>query len=234
MRTGRNILAIAATLVVLVALVTAGWFGYSKYNRGHLPPGLVAHWSGEGKGKDSVSGNNGVLYGDVGIGPGKVGQAFSFNGKSSYIAAPDTGLPSGNSPRTVMFWMKWQAGAVGNNEPVVYGGPSGSDAFYVVVINGRLYIGSWGGGDTPGSTKAADGNWHHIGLTHDGTTTRMYVDGHLDAQVDVTRTTTLPGSLYIGALPSTPDHFKGQVDEVSVYNRALSASEIKAIYAKQK
>ena len=51
---------------------------------GQLPDGLVALWSGEGDARDSASGQMAKVVGGVGYAPGKVGQAFSFNGSSSY------------------------------------------------------------------------------------------------------------------------------------------------------
>src|SRR5471030_231489 len=60
-RTLRKVLVISAAMVVLAGLAGGGWYGYSKIKthikRGHLPPGLVALWSGEGNAIDSVGGN---------------------------------------------------------------------------------------------------------------------------------------------------------------------------------
>ena len=103
----RNVLVVAASVVVLAGLVTTGWFGYSKLKRGHLPPGLVSLWSGEGNGSDSVDGNKAVLT-DISFEEGKVGRAFSFNGTTSTITIPaspslDIGADAGF---TIMAWIK--------------------------------------------------------------------------------------------------------------------------------
>ena len=194
------------------------------------PLRITAWWRAEGNTLDSVGSNHGALSNGVTYTAGEVGQAFNFDGTSGYFIAPDAGLPSGNAPRSVEFWMRYEAGATGNHPPFIYGGQSGSSSFYVIVVGNRLYIGSYGGGDTPGSTIATDGNWHHIALTHDGGTARMYVDGQLDAQVVRTYNTLLSGAFYMGAIGTTGDRFKGQVDELAVYNRALSQAEIVSIY----
>jgi hypothetical protein len=90
-RTWRNVLVIAASVIVLAGLVIGGWYGYSKIRiyieRRHLPSGVVALWSGDGNGKDSAGWNNGTLT-DITFAKGKVGQAFHFNGKSSFIKIP--------------------------------------------------------------------------------------------------------------------------------------------------
>src|SRR5262249_12080197 len=55
---------------------------YSAYNR---LPGLVAWYPGEGNANNAIAGNNGALSGGIAFVPGKVGQAFSFNGLDSYV-----------------------------------------------------------------------------------------------------------------------------------------------------
>src|ERR1017187_3080116 len=54
------------------------------------PAGLVSWWRGEGNALDAVGGNNGILTNGTGFGPGRVGQAFVFNGTSSYVEVPDS------------------------------------------------------------------------------------------------------------------------------------------------
>lgn len=74
---------------------------------GALPSGLVALWSGEGDGNDSLGNNNAVLT-DITFAEGKVGQAFVFNGASSYFSIPQTPtIDVGTSDGfTVMAWIK--------------------------------------------------------------------------------------------------------------------------------
>lgn len=101
---------------VLAGLGLAGRYDYSKIKmnivrmhvaEGNMPPGLVALWSGEGDGKDSIGGNAATLT-DITFTKGIVGQAFHFNGKSSSIrisASPslDVGADQGF---TIMAWIK--------------------------------------------------------------------------------------------------------------------------------
>jgi hypothetical protein len=53
-----------------------------------LPAGLVSWWAGEDSANDSYGTNNGTLQGGMSFVPGKVGQAFSFNGTNAYVAVP--------------------------------------------------------------------------------------------------------------------------------------------------
>ncbi len=91
--TGRNVLGIALAVIVLAALVTAGWFGYSKYKRGHLPPGLVSLWSGEGNGNDSADKNNATVPTGVTFAPAQVGLGFELNGQNQRGDAPRIIVP---------------------------------------------------------------------------------------------------------------------------------------------
>ena len=68
--------------------------------------GLVALWSGEGNANDSMGNNNGILKGGVGFGPGKFGQAFLFNGASSYAEVPDSPSLRLTNELTIEFWFK--------------------------------------------------------------------------------------------------------------------------------
>ncbi|TCT23978.1 LamG domain-containing protein [Thiobaca trueperi] len=90
---------------------------------------------------------------------------------------------------------------------------------------------SHAGGDS--SFIVPTGKWSHIAATYDGATLRFYVNGELDPQqthlIKRFSTTDLP--LYIGKLHANPpNYFNGSIDEVRVYNYALSAKQIRAIY----
>ena len=142
-------------------------------------PGLVSYWPGDDNTLDVAGERHGTLHNGAGFAKGLVGPAFSLAGSGDYIDAPDTGLPRDSSPRTLEYWIKTGFNA---QVPIVLGDTTGSSAFYVVIVYNLPYIGCWGGGDTPGTRPVDDGNWHHLALTFDGTTARLYVDGTLDAQ----------------------------------------------------
>jgi len=88
-----------------------------------------------------------------------------------------------------------------------------------------------------GTRNVNDGQWHHVTATYDGTNIFLYVDGTLDVSAPATGS-IVPNSEPVcigvnaqgtGGLPMY--FFNGLLDEVSLYNRALTASEIQAIYA---
>jgi hypothetical protein len=195
------------------------------------PPNMASWWPGDGNANDIQGSNNGTLQNGATFAPGMVGQAFSFDGIDDYVRATDTGLPFGGAARTLDFWLKPGFNA---RVPVIYGNFAPSDAFYVLVNGGNACIGQWGGGppgEPCGPTNVADGNWHHVAMTYDGgSSVLLYVDGALESSVTKTYTTTQTGKLYMGStVEGSQEYYTGLVDEVEIFNRALSQSEIAAI-----
>jgi Concanavalin A-like lectin/glucanases superfamily len=156
---------------------------------------LVA--GGMGDANDIQGSNNGTLLNGATFGPGKVGQAFSFDGINDYVQASDSGLPLGSAPRTLELWMK--AGSNVVEVPAIYGNFSGDDAFYIVMINNQTCIGRWGGGDICGSSNIRDDNWHHVALTYDGVNlAQLFIDGSLETSATRTYSTTSRGKSTLG------------------------------------
>ena len=85
-----------------------------------------------------------------------------------------------------------------------------------------------------GTSDVANGAWHHIAATYDGTTVKLYVDGSMQASTSVTgKLNWLVNSGVIvgrtvGTSSSTWNRFTGDVDEVAIYDRALTLSEVQA------
>ena len=201
------------------------------------PTGLVGWWPGEGNANDVAGTNNGTLVEGVGFAPGEVGQAFSFDGVSSYVSIPDSPLlDSLTTSITIELWLKtdqltsdW-TGIVtkGNSAWQLQATPGANTVDFNVSLSA---------GDLSGSRSINDGQWHHVAGVYDGTNMFLYLDGTLDGSMPATG--LIPQNSYplsIGAnaqgIEGSPMYFfNGLIDEVSIYNRALTASEIQAIYA---
>jgi hypothetical protein len=213
---------------------------YSAYNG---LPGLVAWYPGEGDASDVIAGNNGTLHGGVTFAPGKVGQAFSFNGVDGYVQAVNSFILE--SPTvSVEAWVNSSSvdrdsyilaqGASGDVAAsyALYTGPDSGLRFYV--FDGTTYV------ESPDAGSGVwDGNWHHVVGTYDGTNVRLYVDG---AEVGSGTPTnlqinySLPDSsdLFIGTYNGKTNRnydFSGLIDEPSVFNRALGATEVQSLFA---
>ncbi len=218
--------------------------------------GLVGYWPlNEGSGSSTIdqSGNanvgawsgtavNGSYYTS-----GKIGSyAGNFNGASTYVnIASSTSLNVGPSNAiTVAAWVNWAAD-VGAYDSIItkdnsVSAPAGSYtlllksnqtlAFYLVASPAN-YINVDGGGNT-----VSFGAWHHIVGTWDGTTIKTYIDGSLNQSAVVAKTFSgiSPLAFNIGATSSTLRLFNGQINDARVYNRALSAAEVQALYNAEK
>jgi uncharacterized repeat protein (TIGR01451 family) len=210
----------------------------------NLPPpcapglsGLVGWWPGAGNANDIAGTNNGTLVNGVSFVPGEVGQAFSFDGVSSYVSIPDSpSLDTFVSSITIETWIKMnQLTADWNWEGIV---TKGNSSWRLQVTAGAKTVtfsatGVSPNGDLYGSRNVYDGQWHHVAAVYDGTNMFLYVDGTLD--VSQPATGSISQNSYPGCIGENAEApgllFKGMIDEVSIYKRALTASEIQLIYA---
>jgi DNA-directed RNA polymerase subunit RPC12/RpoP len=242
-RTLRNVLVITAAVVVLAGLVIGGWFGYSKYkvrgNSGQMSSGLVALWSGEGNAIDSVGGNNGKLAGNVTYASGKVGQAFVFDGKMNDSVKVGNPVQLQLQDFTIMAWIKrdnLQSVSADFRNGVIFGYGVGGYALYLNSV-GHLILSKLNvrGGEIKPYAAIKDTDWHHLAVTKSGSTVVFYVDGIAHSAPVYDSEFVFSTDAAIGAAgDNSGDNFLGLIDEVGIYNRALSASEIQALYERQK
>ncbi|MFM8551978.1 MAG: LamG domain-containing protein, partial [Nitrospiraceae bacterium] len=138
---------------------------------------------------------------------------------------------------TISLWMK-RTGNPSANERLVCVGESNKSGFNVYVgTNGYAGLDNEGGltSDLVSTGPSiTDGVWHHIAATRSGTapsTFKIYVDGVLKG-TDSNVNNTVPAltRLRVGASFGPGSYFNGQIDDVRVYNQALSGTEIQALY----
>src|ERR1035437_5420494 len=221
------------------------------------PPGLVGWWTAEGSALDSAGGNNGTLMNGTGFTNGEVGTAFNLNGANNFVLVnpASTNLDVGQGDGfTIEGWVN--PTTLANDLPFVeyeksLGTFNGSDVgvhFYVSVQSspGSLYAnivetnGVVGHQITSPAGLVTTSVWQHIALSYSKTTGMgtIYLNGAVVAQQNFgsfTPQTSFTNILIgarttFGSIASPSIKFAGKLDEVSVYNRALSASEIQAIY----
>jgi len=213
----------------------------SVENRGEgvALPGLVLHYSFDRANGDEVMDDTGhdrtgkIHRGSISP-EGKRGSALVLEGEKATLTFSDKDLPAGNAARTMAVWLKTPAQPL--RQMIFFcGGQVPEDGCYLLIWENTapVMLGRWGGGDTKGSASVADGQWHQVALVHDGEqTTRVYVDGRLDIILAQQYKTTSPGT---GSLSyDFPQHgFRGKLDEFMIFDRALSAEEIKQLYDSQ-
>ncbi len=215
----------------------------------NAPSGLVGWWKAEGNTEDSALNNDAIVVGYPQYGPGKVGNGFLFDGSNAYSvpASPSLAVTS----FTIESWVKPSAATP---QPIAeYCNENGNGSIHLwhnfrpqgANIGGALY-GAVRGNDgsyieiyTPAGTVPA-GEWTHVAFTMDYSTriARLLVNGQVLAEGS-NQNLALPEStvqLNIGRRPEGSSdllngtRFRGSIDELSVYNRALTRAEVAGIY----
>lgn len=200
------------------------------------PPGLVAWWPGDGFALDVVSTNAGTLLNGATYSTGEVGQAFNLNGTSSYIQAPHSAVWSfGSNDFTIELWANFGS-ATGSTALVASDAGAGATNKWIFWLNGgklQFHINGTNNIANIGSGAFSPNlnQWYHLGVTRQFTNYTFYINGvavatNIDARA-------IPDSgvpLTIGQAENN-FFFNGSLDEISIYNRALSGSEISAVYA---
>jgi len=158
----------------------------------------------------------------------------SFDGTNDYIdCGTITGL-QGSSNGAISVWIKPDTAG---DAPNIGYRPSSDHQFVLTFVGGTLYFGVRNGSTGNIYTTTAipnDANWHNYVATFNSGTTKIYIDG---SEVSGTQTGTNPstisstlGSFFIGRNGADNKYTDGLLDEASVFNTALSASDITSIY----
>ena len=201
--------------------------------------GLVAYWPGDGDANDVVGGHHGALRGGATFAPGIMGQAFSLPQSGAHVeilSENDDFNFEPTQPMTIVMWAERTA-PVGrgmhllgkrircDDSPIHYQMPFGGDD-----IGFRSGTGEVGGVGALASDILPLDEWKHIAVTFDVLRFRLYVNGILKGGPSF-GTFAYPNNspLIIGGSGGC-ETFIGLIDEVSIFNRALGADEIKAIY----
>jgi len=205
------------------------------------PPGLVAFWSfDEGMGQTvadrSGNGNRGTtrngpqwVRSEVpGASPGDF--ALSFDGQNDYLEVAVKALPRIEGSKTVTVWISASAptlGASAQRTLLLLGDPAANAGLQLGTANGR--IAAWQWGDDQGFVSAAAAlspGFHHLAYTFDGATHRLYLDGQ---PVGIRKLPLRPGpvtTMRLGTYEAPFEMFGGVVDDLRLYDRALSPQEI--------
>jgi hypothetical protein len=198
------------------------------------PAGLISWYRGQNNANDSSgNGNHGTPQGGATFAAGKVGQAFSLDGSDDSVVAPATAALV--SSFTVEAWINPSSLA---SNPVVFerGGSTVDRIGLQLLTSGTIggYMDSNSGFNVSGGSIPINGFTHIAYVLNDAANSAsLYVNGVLVASASETRSPNGGlGPLTIGNSPLSGfvDFFVGLVDELSIYNRALSASEISDIF----
>jgi len=196
------------------------------------PPGLVSWWRAEGDGADAVDGNDALLQMGTGFAAGKVGAAFSLDGVNDRITVPDApnlrpatltleGWFYFDRIRTVVMVEKWA--------------PNRRGWEMFLAAGTRQIVAFFHGTDGVSSNTRIDpGRWYHVAMTYDGAAHRLYVDGVLEQLQPrvIVIDDNAAANLTIGYSGFwNGNYVDGSIDEVALYDRALTGDEIASIHA---
>lgn len=208
------------------------------------PTGIIAWWDADdvagSTAYDIVGGNDGTMDGGVALVPGEVGNAFDFGDGGGVVEVPDSPVLYPVSGLTIEAWVyptdtfrafqrivSKQVDDQVNVSTFVLGIGSAGGVYFGLFRNnpGQQFI--------DGRTSLTFGAWNHVAGVWDGTSMRVFLDGVMQPETSFISppltASTVP--LRLGRGDTSTYLFAGQLDEVTLYNRPLSTSEIAGIYA---
>ena len=236
----------ALSVAEIQSIYLAGSAGVSKVIPAPLPAGLVSWWDGDlvsgTTAFDLGSGINGTMVNGATIVPGKVGNAFSFDGIDDFVQVPDSDLWTfGSNDFSIDLWANFTTVDTGSRDQLrnVFVGHDGAGPtnkwIFFYAENGLffhifdetegipIFLG-------PFAFTPVVGQFHHFAVTRSGNTFTFYADGTaVGSTVDSRSIPNAAAPLTIGQSEGI-GFFHGLIDEVQLFNRALSNAEIQRIY----
>jgi chitodextrinase len=207
--------------------------GYSSIASSTTPRpevGLVAAYGfEEGTGSSasdiSANGNHGIINGATWT-TGKFGKALLFNGAGSMVTINDSASLDLTTAMTLEAWVYPTALSTSWSD-IIYKDP---DGYFLMGTTPQAQAPDFGGSFASANvygTKLPLNTWSHLAGSYDGTTMSFYLNGAIvSSRAQTGSVLVSAGSLFIGGDTASGQYWTGRIDEVRIYNRALSASEI--------
>jgi hypothetical protein len=204
-------------------------------------PNLVGWWkldeaSGTTARDSSGFGNNGTLNNGPTWVTGRIGDALDFDGTDDYVDCGDDESLNITGNITLSLWVNTDTVASGTHRSYLLKG----DTSYALKQNSWgnieffVYIGGWQAVTLP-ADESFNGVWHHLAGTYDGSQIKLYVDGILRDTKNYTGAIgTNTAIVSIGSDSGTRRYCDARIDDVRIYNRAITAMEVIKLAAPEK
>ena len=205
--------------------------------------GLISHWPFSGNANDAIGTNHGTAFSTTLTADrfGNPNCAYKFNGTSSYIVMPYAG-PTGTVSRSVSFWAKTTNTTL--TTAFCYGSSPGSFALQFNYGCSGIGFDKGNGANIMADPNVSNGNWHHYAAVYDATTgpqmssISFYKDGvflsTLACTIGSTTGVVSSSAVYPINIAKVSDnnirYFDGDLDDFYMYNRALTPTEVVALY----
>jgi len=196
------------------------------------PSGLVAAYGfNEGTGTTvtdaSGNGNNGTISSAAWTTSGKYGNALGFNGTSALVTINNATTLQLSTAMTLEAWVNPSTVSSAWRDVIF----KANDNYYLEgtsTASGRPATGgTFASSPLYGTTALAVNSWTHLAATYDGTTTRLYVNGtQVSSQAQTGAMASSTNPLQIGGDSFYGQFFQGTIDEVRIYNVALTAAQV--------
>ena len=200
-----------------------------------ITQGLVAYYPFNGNANDeSGKLNHGTVHSAT-LTTDRFGienRAYSFNGINNYISIGSVlNLPMGNSSRTISVWLN-PANLAGQwtLTTIAYGNASTSNAYMFGLGQNVIAVQGWASNFNAPLTYLTN-QWINAVCTYDGTNVSIYVNGSLIGSGTNTTWNTTGTEFYLGGRVSLGNSFfDGKLDDIGIWNRVLSNTEIQQLY----
>jgi hypothetical protein len=201
--------------------------------------GLISTWRGDGNANDSAGPYYGTLVGAATFEAGIAAQAFSFPGTGGVNFSSNAGN-FGTTAWTVELWVRTMATSEQSllSKRAVCDGAESGPGWDMRISNGKIQLevdtGTKSGSVGSPGAVINDGTWHHVAFVRNGAALSLYQDGVLlnaTSDLDSALNDSTTKNLLLGngtCIADGSSAFDGALDEVSLYHRALTASEVAA------
>ena len=166
---------------------------------------------------------------------GKFGNAAQFNGSSSKINLPQTYGAEGEN-FSYSFWFKTTTSgdSIYDSQNII-SKRNGANTFHLNITNANtLLVSDWSGTmNKQSSTTVTDGVWRHIVFTYSNSSGLVYINGSVETSMSFTvnlPTQSISLGNNIGNWDGNSRNFGGSIDQIRVFNKALSSSEVTTLY----